>query len=100
MTQPVKNSFSSQQEQARELSTAINQILLGRINTVRTLTIVSGTTTTVVTDPNAHTKSVPFLIPLASSTLTPYVSARTLGSFTLTHAAPGANIDYAYVLLG
>lgn len=103
MTQAVNTTNSSESAHRRELATAINGILLGRINSTGTFVMTNGSTSTVVTDPNAHPGSVP-LIMGASATLpsaqTIYISARALGSFTVAHAAPVGDKTYLYALLG
>lgn len=102
MTAAVKTSGTKEAEHRRELATAINQLIIGRINSVGTLTIANATTSTVVTDPNAHVGSVPLLTPTnaAAAAISPYVTARSLNSFTLTHANPGAPATFLYALLG
>lgn len=100
MTSAVKTANSNEAEHRRELATAINLLAQGRINTVGMFTIAAGTTSTTVPDAAAHAGSVPLIIPTQATTLTPYVSARALGSFTLTHAAPASDTTYLYVLLG
>lgn len=102
MTAAVKTSGAKEAEHRRELATAINQLIVGRINSIGEITIANGTTSTVVTDPNAYARSVPLLIPTnaAAAAISPYVSARSLNSFTLTHANPGASATFIYALLG
>lgn len=100
MTAPVSEFGPSEAEHRRQLAAAINQINQGRINSTGSFTIAAGTTSTVVQNALAHAGSVPFLMPTQATTLAPYVTARGLGSFTLTHAAAGAATTFLYVLLG
>lgn len=100
MTSAVKSTNSNEAEHRREFATAINQMLLGRLNCTGSFTILTGTTTTVVSDQNAHANSVPLLTPASDTTLHPYVTARTFGSFTLTHAAAVADTNFLYALIG
>lgn len=101
MTQPVRQ-YGDTVEMVRELATTLNLVLQGRINAVGSFTVGAADTSTVVSDVLAHSGSVPLLMPAnaTAAAMTPYVSARSLGSFTLTHAAPGASADFLYVLLG
>lgn len=89
----------------REIAERINALILGRINTVGTVTLVANATTTTVTDENAHRQVAPILIPTtanaAAALATTYVSARGSGTFTLTHAnAATTDRTFIYVLLG
>jgi len=87
------------------LTDAINLLQDGRSNAVGTVTLTANTTTTVVTDNKFESSMVVLLSPLtanaAAAIATTYVSARTKGSFTLTHAN-NAQVDrsFAYVRLG
>lgn len=87
-------------EHRREIVTALNRGLQGYINSTGTFTIVSGTTTTVVTNVLAHENSIPLFTPLGTPVANLQVTARAKGSFTITHAAPGANTLYGYAILG
>ncbi len=100
MTQAARNTHNNLEEASRDFATAINAILQGRINSTGTFTIASGTTTTVVVNPLAHSGSIPIVVPIEAPISGLYVSARTLGSFTLTHASAGTNTDYLYTLIG
>lgn len=101
MTTPVRQ-YGETAEMIREIATALNLVLQGRINATGAFTVGAAATSTVVSDPNAYAASVPLLMPAnaTAAAMTPYVSARAEGSFTLTHAAPGASADFLYALLG
>ncbi len=87
-------------EHRREIVNALNRALQGYINSTGTVTLVNGTTSTVVKNVLAHENSIPLLMPFGGPVANVVVSARAKGSFTLTHANPGANITYGYALLG
>lgn len=108
MTQFVKTANSNDREHRRELATAINQILLGRLNNVGTVTLLDATTTTTITDPNISANSVVLLVPLDAngaglswymSDITPTIG-KAGGEIEITHADPGADAVFAYVLIG
>lgn len=101
MTAPVRQ-YGETQELLREIATALNLALQGRINSTGSFTASNGTTSTQVDDVNAYEMSTPLLIPTnaAAAGITPYVSARAKGSFTLTHTDPGSDATFLYVLLG
>lgn len=89
----------------REISDRVNALILGRVNTVGTVTLAANVTTATVTDENAHRQVAPILIPTtanaAAALATTYVSARAAGSFTITHAnAATTDRTFIYVLLG
>lgn len=97
---PVKPSYPSPEAAIRDIASAIGELNLGRVGSTGTFTMANATTSTTVTDPNAHENSVPVCVALSASVPAFYVSARTRGSFTLSHTNPGANKSLAYVLLG
>lgn len=74
-----------------EIEDTINRLMRGYTNTVGTCTLTPSTVSTVVSDLNVHSASHVALTPLsanAAAALTGlYVSSRTTGSFTLTHAS-------------
>lgn len=71
---------------------AIQQLAAGRSNAVGTVTLATGSATTVVADRNCAIGSTPLLTPTTASAAaevgngTTYVSAVANGSFTITHA--------------
>jgi len=70
---------------------AIRELFEGRRNTTGTVTLTTNATSTIVTHLNFGVGSVPHLTPISATAAaevgagTIYVSARTNGSFTLTH---------------
>ena len=71
---------------------ALQQLAAGRSNATGTVTLVTGASATVVSDPNCATGTVPLLTPTTANAAsevgngTLYVSAVANGSFTITHA--------------
>lgn len=74
----------------RQVADAVNQIVAGRLDSFGTVTLRVSQTTTTVTNALVGANSVIVLMPktanAAAALATTYVSARTNGSFTLTHA--------------
>lgn len=91
MTTPfVITDIRDEKQHRLLLATAINRILKGVANNTGTVTLTAGTTATTVSDNQFESGMVPLLTPTtanaAGALATTYVSARTNGSFTLTHA--------------
>lgn len=86
---------------------AINQLASGRSNATGTFTLTANAASTVVSNDNFASGSVPLFTPTTSNAVaelangTMYVSARANGSFTLVHAN-NAQIDrtFIYAILG
>jgi hypothetical protein len=76
----------------KKIVLAIQQLAAGRSNAVGTVTLATGSATTVVTDKNCAAGSVPLLTPTTANAAaevgngTIFVSAVTTGSFTIAHA--------------
>lgn len=87
------------------LTDHVNSLIDGRSNAVGEVTLEAGTTTTTVTDNKFESSMVVVLMPTTANAAgaigTTYVSSRTKGAFTLTHAN-AATLDrtFAYVRLG
>jgi hypothetical protein len=86
---------------------ALQQLAAGRSNAVGTVTLVTGASTTVVTDPNCAAGTVPLLTPASATAATEvgngtmYVSAVANGSFTITHANSSTTArTFLYALQG
>lgn len=77
----------------------INNIMRGKTNNRGEVTLVAGTTTTVVADINAGGESIILLMPLtanaAAAKATTYVSSQDKQTFTITHAN-NAQTDRAF----
>ncbi len=71
---------------------AVQQLAAGRSNATGRVTLVTGASTTTVSDPNCAASTVPLLVPGSANAAaevgngTMYVSAVANGSFTITHA--------------
>lgn len=78
---------------------AIIQLVEGRHNAFGSLTLTPAATTTVVSHPNCGLDSVVLLSPrtanAAAAISTTYVSSKSLGGFTLTHAN-NAQVDRTF----
>lgn len=86
---------------------ALQQLAAGRSNATGTVTLVTGVSTTVVSDPNCAAGTVPLLTPASANAATEvgngtmYVSAVTNGSFTITHVnSATAGRTFLYALQG
>jgi hypothetical protein len=86
---------------------AILQLAAGRSNAVGSVTLATGSATTIVTTSNCSAGSTPILTPATANAATEigngtlYVSAVANGAFTIAHAntaAPGRM--FLYALLG
>lgn len=102
MTAFVKTANSNEREHRREIATAVNQILLGRLNNLAAVTLASGTTTTTITNPNISANSVVLLVPLDANGkgVGWYISSVSAGEIELTHDAPSGDAVFTYVLVG
>ncbi len=72
----------------RSIVERVNAALAGRLNTVTSVTLTAGATSTTLTDPRISAVSYLGLTPLsatAAAATSLYVSARTKGAATLTH---------------
>ncbi|MGC2780723.1 MAG: hypothetical protein WA418_34315 [Bradyrhizobium sp.] len=91
----------------KKIILALQQLAAGRSNAVGSVTLSSGTSTTVVADKNCSVSSTPILTPATASAAaelgngTIYVSAVANGAFTLTHTSSAATTRaFLYALLG
>jgi hypothetical protein len=83
------------------INTAIRQLAEGSSNALSQVTLTPSATSTVVSDllatVDSHVDLCPLTANAAAALATTYVSARTKGSFTLTHAnAATANRTFSY----
>jgi hypothetical protein len=76
----------------KKIVLAVQQLAAGRSNAVGTVTLATGSATTVVSDKNCAAGSTPLFTPATVNAAaeigngTMYVSAVTNGSFTIAHA--------------
>ena len=75
----------------RRIVQGIRDLFEGRRNTTGTVTLTANAATTTVTNINFGAESVPHLTPITAAAATEFgagtwhISARTAGSFTITH---------------
>ena len=91
-------------ESPRDVARAVNQILDGKLNSVGSLTLDTGTTTTRVADFRCSVNSKVFLMPTtanaAGALATTYVTAERQ-AFTVNHgSATSTDRSFGYVILG
>jgi hypothetical protein len=90
----------------REISNVVNNILSGKTNNTGSITLaVSSATTTTLNDERIGYDSVILFMPRTANAASAlgglYVSARTKGSATLTHAINVlSDKTYSYVIIG
>lgn len=74
----------------------------GRLNVVREVTLVNGTTETTVTDNDIGPSTIAILVPkdAASAAIAWWLSGRDKGSLILGHADPGADRSYYLLMIG
>lgn len=74
----------------KKTADAVNAILNGRRNNVTALTLTANAASTTLTDarihPDSHLDLTPRTANAAAALATTYISARTTGSATITHA--------------
>lgn len=83
------------------INQAIRELAAGASNSLSSVTLTPGTTTTVVNNrlasATSHIDLTPMTANAAAALATTYVSARTQGAFTLTHAnAVSADRTFSY----
>ena len=91
----------------KKIVLAIQQLAAGRSNAVGSVTLVTGSPTTIVSTPNCAVGSTPILTPASANAAielgygTLYVSAVANGSFTITHAnSATTGRTFLYAILG
>jgi hypothetical protein len=93
------------EQQLRKHAESINGLIDGKLDVTGSVTLDANAATTVVADNKFESAMVPVFVPItanaASALAGLYVSARTQGGFTLTHAN-NAQTDktFLYVRLG
>jgi hypothetical protein len=91
----------------KKIVLALQQLASGRSNAVGSVTLATGSATTIVNDKNCAAGSTPILTPASANAAaeqgagTVFVSAVANGAFTITHAnnATGGR-TFLYALLG
>ena len=87
------------------VSTSLNNTINGKLNSTGSITLRANQTTTTLTDARIGGDSVIVFMPITSNGATAFqnlfVSARTSGSATLTHASSSnADQNFAYAVIG
>jgi len=85
----------------QQVAKVVNGTLQGKINAGSEITFRASQTTTIITDDRLNTTSNPILMPKTANARTAlntaYVSARSRGSVTFTHASAAA-IDQTFIM--
>ncbi len=91
----------------REVASAVNLIMDGKVNSTGTFTLTTSATSTTVTDFRAGTNSVILLMPTTANASaeigagTIFISARVDNSFTITHASNSqSDRTFGYSIIG
>ena len=92
---------------SRQIVAVVNRVNLGKLNCTGTVTLLAGQSITTVTDHRAAAESFVAFMPLSSNAAAEqgagsmYVSNRTTGSFSITHAN-NAQVDriFGYAVIG
>jgi len=101
----VPLSMPDQAQHLRLVSTTLNNVMDGKINSTGSVTLTASNTTTTLTDARIGGDSVIVFMPITSNGATAFqnlfVSARTSGSATLTHtSSSNADQNFAYAVIG
>ncbi len=92
-------------QQLQRVAESINGLIAGKLDAVGEVTLTASATTTAVNDNRFESNMVPVFVPTTANAVAAmagmYLSARTQGGFTLTHAND-ANTDktFLYVRVG
>lgn len=90
MTLPVLQTSGQDVQHRYLMAETINKILTGRANNASSFTLTANVASTVVIDPAFESSMVPVFVPTtanaAGAIATTYISDRSNGSFTVTHA--------------
>lgn len=93
-------------EDPRAVARTVNRILEGKINSVGTVTLSTGTTTTLVADFRAHANSKVLFQPTTANAASEWASGAmwatcSANQIDITHSsATETDLSFGYVLLG
>lgn len=89
-------------DEPRTISTVVNNILDGKVNSTGAITLTSSSATTTLSDDRIGEDSVILFMPTTSnaSTTTIYVTGRQKGQATLNHANATTIRSFEYVIFG
>jgi hypothetical protein len=102
MARTSRYSLPSETPTQQEAGNALREIMLGRLNIAGEVTLLAGTTTTLIYDFHVTASTVVHLTPrsAAAAAIRPFQLENTKGAINHGHAAPGADVDYFFVLIG
>ena len=89
-------------DEPRTISTVVNNILDGKLNSTGSITLTNSSATTTLSDDRIGGDSVILFMPTTSnaSSTTIYVTARQKGQATLNHANSSTTRSFDYVIFG
>lgn len=104
MTNIVKEQYSNISFWQKNVTSAINNILNGKVNSISTLTLTASATSTTINDLRCTASSVVYLMPTTASARTAlngsYITV-TKQSFTVSHSSyADTDMDFNYAILG
>jgi hypothetical protein len=102
MARTSRYSLPSETPTQQASGNALREIMFGRLNVAGEVTLLAGATTTKIYDFHVTGSTVASLTPrsAAAAAIVPWQAANTKGTINLGHAAPGADVEYFYVLIG
>ena len=89
-------------DEPRTISTVVNNILDGKVNSTGSVTLTNSATTTTLSDDRIGADSVILFMPTTSdaSSENIHVTARQKGQATLNHANASTTRSFDYVIFG
>tara|TARA_Y100001951_G_scaffold90141_1_gene83081 strand:+ start:165 stop:491 length:327 start_codon:yes stop_codon:yes gene_type:complete len=101
----VPLSMPDQAQHLRLVSTTLNNVMDGKLNSTGEITLRASQTTTTLEDARIGGDSVIVFMPITANGKTAendlFVSARQSGQATLTHASSGnTDQNFAYIIVG
>ena len=101
----VPLSMPDNSQHLRLVSSTLNNVMDGKLNSTGTITLTASATSTTLTDARIGGDSVIVFMPITANGKTAennlFVSARQSGQATLTHASSSNNDqNFAYIIIG
>jgi len=101
----VPLTMPDQAQHLRLVSTTLNNVMDGKLNSTGTITLTASATSTTLTDARIGGDSVIVFMPITANGKAAennlFVSARQSGQATLTHASSSNNDqNFAYIIIG
>lgn len=102
MVAPSRYELPSEQDGTAKLARILRQTRQGKLNTTHEITLVNGTTETVVRDNDIGPSTVAILIPQGqgAAEVKWWMSTRGKGFITIGHDDPGQDRTLALLLIG